>query len=97
MTQSELLVALRQLHFTPMERRILGLLCDGRRHDSASVRERAYPDDDLATPSNLNVHITNIRNKLRDINHTILTEYSGGTMYYQYVVFETIVADLSPQ
>lgn len=91
MKRSVLLALLNKLDFTPTERRILSLLCDGEQHDITEVLQKAYPSDELASRQNLASHVTGIRNKVRHLDHTVLSEYIGGITYYRYVIYSTIV------
>lgn len=93
MTRSELIAVLREIHFTPLERKVLTLLCDGGRYDMETVRQAAYPGDAVAENKNLSACITLLRAKLRELQHTILSEYTNGVLYYQYIIFTTITSD----
>ena len=63
--------------FTPTEQRILDLLADGGMH----TREEMYSclDDDLASPTAIRFHLSNMRKKLNPSGYDIsCAERNGG-------------------
>lgn len=58
------------IDWTPTESRILAVLADGRPHSRAEIL--ACLDDELAMPTAIFFHISNIRKKLAPFGQTVL-------------------------
>lgn len=65
--------------FTPTERRILDLLADGQLHNRKEVH--ACLDDDLANPTAIKFHISNMRKKLNPSGYDIFCAERNGGAY----------------
>lgn len=71
------------MDYTPVQRRILKVLADGEPHDRAELH--ACLVDDLGPLSNIRVHLTRLRKKLRPQGQDIRCEMLGGQVYYRQV------------
>lgn len=61
--------------YTPIQRRIMHLLSDGKLHTKAELHKCIL--DDLSENTTVNMHITFLRKKLRLIGQTIICESYG--------------------
>lgn len=84
--------SLENIHFSRVERRIISLLCDGKKHKIDDVVACLY--DSQARRHNIAVHIYNIKSKIKHINHSILCVAEGKRIYYQYVLLLELLFDL---
>ena len=77
------------MDFTPTQKRILEALSDGLAHPKAELA--TYLWDDQGAVSNVQVHISNMRKKLRDRGEYIICELRGYQICYRHVVLLTTV------
>lgn len=75
--------ALADMHFTPMERKLMIALSDGEFH---GFKELIPIVDELATRINVSDHISNIQRKIERINHFIICEFNKRRIGYRYVI-----------
>lgn len=72
-------------HLVPMHAKILQLLSDGRRHLRQEILDKCF-DDELASPANLNCHLSNIRKHvLRPLGEDIICELNRRRICYRHV------------
>lgn len=71
------------MDYTPIQRRIMEVLKDGKPHARSEVFECLQ--DSLSGDSTLRVHICYLRKRLRSIGKTIIWEANGGA--YRLVRF----------
>jgi hypothetical protein len=62
-------------HFTPVERKMLAVLGDGRPHARPELHACLY--DDLGTAANIRWHVMNLRRKLALFGETVFLEADG--------------------
>jgi DNA-binding response OmpR family regulator len=70
--------------FTPTERAILKVLEDGKPHPRDELR--ACLPDKLGNFQNVNVHVTNLRRKLRPRGHNVVCLLIQRRIHYQHVM-----------
>jgi len=69
--------------FTPVQRRMLEVLADGRPHTPLELH--ACLVDELGPVSNIKFHLTTIRKKLRPRGEDIICEIHNRKMHYRHV------------
>lgn len=73
--------------FTPTERRMLAVLADGQRHARSEFHEPlGMVVVDKGDDGSIDVHIWNMREKLRPLSKWVITERMLGVTYYTMVV-----------
>lgn len=72
------------IKFTPTETRLLMVLNDGQAHTLDELF--ACLEDELQDKSNVNVHISRMRPKMKPHGHDILCVYRRGSFLYQHVL-----------
>lgn len=69
--------------FTPTQQRIMNVLNDGLTHPKSELM--ACLDDEMSDKSNLSVHLTYLRRKLRKKGLEIVSSKHGGNTTYRLV------------
>lgn len=77
--------------YTPTQRRILDLLSDGVAHTKEELVKCLW--DELAGPTILNQHISNIRDKLRPQGQDIINIQEQRVSYYRHVRIVSIKSE----
>lgn len=72
------------IHFRPMEKKILFVLADGELHLAKDLLPLL--EDEFARKSHISNHISLIRTKLIPVNHSIICEYYRRQIGYRYVM-----------
>jgi DNA-binding response OmpR family regulator len=70
-------------HFTPTEQRFLALLSDGLPHDRRELHSLLW--DEYSELSAIQVHLSNIRKRLRPRGEDIICELHARTIKYRWV------------
>lgn len=73
------------IEFSPVERRMMQVLSDGKPHLDKELH--GCLNDDMGATSNVRPHITSIRKKLRPRGQSISCHSFEGKTYYQVVRF----------
>lgn len=79
------------IHFTPIERKIMVALSDGKSHDNESLLPLI---DSQATDHNLQDHISRIRDKIRPLGLEIVCEFKNRRTQYRFVLSLSLLASL---
>ena len=69
--------------FTPVQQRMLNVLADGLQHTPKELH--TCLEDELGPLTNIQIHISNIRSKLRPIGQDIAMEKSMLGTFYRHV------------
>lgn len=69
--------------FTATQRKMLAVLADGLPHSRHELKACLY--DDQGHYSNVRVHLSSIRQKIRPRGQDIICEYYKRTLYYRHV------------
>jgi DNA-binding CsgD family transcriptional regulator len=70
-------------NYTPTEQRIVDLLSDGMPHKREELH--ACLSDDLASRTAVQMHVSNIRKRIRVRGEEIICEYYHRNLYYRHV------------
>lgn len=74
---------LRSNGYTPTQRKMLAVLSDGLPHSKAELHSCLH--DDLGAVENIQIHLTNIRKRIRPKGEDILTQFIDRRLHYRLV------------
>lgn len=69
--------------FTPVQRKMLAVLSDGRPHKKTELHRCLY--DELGESDNVFFHLSRMRKHLRPAGQDIICELYRGALYYRHI------------
>lgn len=69
--------------FTPTQKRMLLILADGKPHSREELH--SCLNDDQGSLSNIQPHITYLRNKVRPLGQDIICEFANRRIFYRHI------------
>jgi DNA-binding winged helix-turn-helix (wHTH) protein len=70
--------------YTPTQEKILVVLADGKPHSRQELIDCL--EDTIADRKNLNVHLSNLRVRLRSIAHDVVCVLKNRKIFYRHVI-----------
>ena len=71
-------------NYTPTQQKILDVLNDGKAHSRQELIDCL--DDAVADRKNLNVHLSNLRARMRPIRRDVICELKNRRIFYRHVM-----------
>lgn len=78
------LLHIQEIHYTPIQQRILKVLSDGMRHHWTEIRDAV--GDEYINKRNINNYMFLLRKKLRLLDQEIVCEIVGFALHYRHVI-----------